>query len=187
MHTENVAAADRNAASVQSNASVVAQAVAKQVYGVVARNARGEVLWEDKVFNLITTVGLTDLLEQYFRGSGYTASHFMGLTDGTPTVAAGDTMASHAGWVEVTDYANATRRAMTFAAASAASISNTGFEVVFTINATVTVGGLFITTSNVKGGTAGILYAGGPFSGGDRSLVNLDTVTCTFTNNMSSS
>ncbi|GAG46997.1 unnamed protein product, partial [marine sediment metagenome] len=36
-----------------------------------------------------------------------------GLTDGTPTPAAGDTMASHGGWTEVVAYDEGVRQTLT--------------------------------------------------------------------------
>jgi hypothetical protein len=47
--------------------------------------------------------GKNDLLDKYFKGSAYTATWFLCLK-GTGTAAVGDTLASHAGWAEVTPY-----------------------------------------------------------------------------------
>jgi len=73
----------------------------------------GNLKWADTIANLVVNVGLNDALDKYFKGSTYTASHFVGLTTATPTVAAADTMASHAGWTESVVYSNATRPAYT--------------------------------------------------------------------------
>jgi hypothetical protein len=52
----------------------------------------------------------------------------------------------------------------------------------FTINATVTVGGAFLTSDNTKGGTSGVLFSAADFeSPGDRAVVSGDTVTVTYT------
>lgn len=145
----------------------------------------GKLLWEDQWENLVVNVGLDDVLDKYFKGSAYTAAHYIGLTDGAPvTVAAGDTMASHAGWSEVTTYSETVRQTYNNSAAvSGQSHSNSGNPAQFSINGTVTVGGGFLTTSNVKGGSVGTLYSAGAFTGGDKSLGNGDTlsVTATFT------
>jgi hypothetical protein len=94
--------------------------------------------------------GLDDVLAKYFKGSGYTAAFYVGLTDGTPTVAAGDTMASHAGWAEVTSYDEAVRQTLTLGAVASQSVNNSASKATFTMSATVTVGGLFICTNSTR-------------------------------------
>ena len=74
------------------------------VWRFEARDPQGNIKWVEEIHNIIVNVGLDDILDKYYKGSTYTASFFVGLTDGTPTVAAADTMASHAGWTEVTAY-----------------------------------------------------------------------------------
>ena len=103
----------------------------------------------------------------------------------TNTPAATDTMASHAGWTEVVPYSNATRPACTFAAATNANPSvatNSASPASYTINATSTVGGAFLTSSNTKSGTTGTLFSAADFSApGDRSVVSGDTLNVTYT------
>src|SRR3990172_6860164 len=82
----------------------------RAVHYVVEAVRDGKVLWVDEFDNLVVNVGLDDNLDKHFKGSGYTAAWYVGLTDGTPTFAAGDIMSSHAGWVEVTDTARAPER-----------------------------------------------------------------------------
>lgn len=141
----------------------------------------GNLKWVDEFDNLVVTEGLNDSLDKQFKASGYTAAWYVGLTGGTPTFAAGDTMASHAGWTEVTAYSQATRPALTLGTVSGGSVDNSASKAQFSINATATAGGAFIVTSNTKGGTTGILYGGGAFSEGNRSLVNGDTLNVTVT------
>ena len=105
------------------------------------------------------------------------------------TPAAGDTMASHAGWTEIAPYSNATRVAATFATATTANpsvVTNTASPAVFNINATATVGGAFLTSSSPKtpnsGFDAGTLFSAADFgSPGDRSVVSGDTLSVTYT------
>lgn len=133
---------------------------------------------EDEFTNQITTVGKNDLLDKYFAGSAYTAAWYMGLVDvdSFSAYAAGDTMASHAGWVESTEYTEANRLTVSFAAASAGAKA-TSVSCDFSINATTGIQGAFIVTNNTKGGTTGILYSAGTFSGGARTgLQNGDTL-----------
>lgn len=147
------------------------------------RDERGNLKWVDYIeSNLVVNEGLDDVLDKYFKGSAYTAAHYIGLTDGTPTVAAGDTMASHAGWTEVTAYDEATRGAPTWGAVSGQSLDNSGSPEVFTIATNnTTIGGAFLTTNSTKGGSTGTLYGGGAFTAGDKTLDDNDTLSVTIT------
>ena len=159
----------------------------KNTYTVVCRDRRtGRIKWVDTIENLVPTGGLNDSLDKHLKGSAYTAAWYVGLTDGTPTPAAGDTMASHAGWSEVTDYDEAARPTLTLGTVSGGSVDNVGNEAQFTISANgTTVGGAFVASESTKGGTAGVLYGVGAFSAGDKTLDDNDvlqvTVTCTAT------
>lgn len=152
------------------------------VYEIKCYDKDGNLKWIDYIKNLVVTAGLTDSLDKYLKGSTYTAAHYMGLTDGTPTFAAGDTMASHAGWVEVTAYDEANRQTITWGTVSAGSVNNSASPCVFTIATdATTIGGAFVTTNNTKGGSTGTLYGGGAFSGGDKTLSDGDTLSVTVT------
>lgn len=152
-----------------------------QALCLVAADLMRRDAWTAEAHNLVVNAGLDDLLDKYFRGAAYTAAHYVGLTDSTPTVAAGDTMASHAGWVEIQTYSQATRPAFTPGAVSGQSVDNSASRASYSINGAATIGGLFLTTSDVKGGTAGILYGVAAFNGGDRTLADGDTLQVTAT------
>lgn len=154
-------------------------------YIIECFRADGTLRWKDEVHNLVVNTGLDDILDKYWKGSTYTASHFVGLTDGTPTIAAGDTMASHVGWVEITAYSEAVRQTLTLGAVASQSVDNSASKAVFSINGTTTVGGLFLSTDNTKGGTTGTLISAGAFTGGDRSVASGDTINATVTNTAS--
>jgi hypothetical protein len=141
----------------------------------------GELIHKEDFTNLITNAGLNYLLDVALSGASATTTWYIGLTDGTPTVAAGDTMSSHGGWAEVTDYSQANRVTWSEAGVSAQSITNSASPASFSINATVTVGGAFLTSVNTKGGTTGTLFAVGAFTAGDRSFINGDTLNVTAT------
>ena len=100
------------------------------------------------------------------------ATWYNGLTDGTPTPAAGDTLASHAGWVEVTDYAGS--RKAWVGVRSAQTVTNNASQSAFAIDATVTVGGVFL--ASVASGTSGILWSVAAFTAGDRDALDGDTI-----------
>ncbi len=151
------------------------------VYEFECRDAEGNVKWSETVRNLVTTAGKNDLLDKYFAGSAYTAGWFMGLVDNASftAIAAADTMASHAGWIESVVYSNATRPAIAFAAASGGT-KVTSAAVAFNINGAATINGVFVNSVNTKSGTTGILYSAGSFSG-TRAVSNGDTLNVQLT------
>ena len=134
----------------------------------------GRVKWTERVHNLVTTAGKTDIIDKYLKGSAYTAAWYCILA-GAGTKAAGDTLASHAGWTESTPYAG-NRPAITWGSTS--SGSNTSSAVAISINATATVAGA--GTSSVNTGTSGVLYNVADFSV-SRSVASGDTLNVTFT------
>jgi hypothetical protein len=154
-----------------------AQASAKfcNRYVIECHDADGNLKWSEKVENLVTTAGATDALAKYFKGAAYTAAFYVGLYGGTGTLAAADTMASHAGWTEVTAYSGS-RPALTLGTAAAGSVDNSASKAVFTMTGSATVLGSFVATDSTNGGTTGTLYGEGAFSA-PRSVVATDTIT----------
>jgi hypothetical protein len=156
------------------------------VFTVTCFDKDGNQKWEAKSHNLVVNVGLQDMNTKYFSGSSYTAAWYIGLygASASNTPAASDTMSSHAGWTEVTDYSQATRPQCVFGTATTADpsvISNTASVAVYSINGTTTVGGAFLTSNNTKGGTSGTLFSAADFqSPGDRSVVSGDTLNVTY-------
>lgn len=152
----------------------------------------GKLKWVDDSKNLVVNVGL-----QYMAGTsldGSTAritTWYLGLygAAASNTPAAGDTMSSHAGWTEVTDYSEANRPTATFVAATTANpsvVTNSASKAQFTMNNTVTVGGAFLTSDNTKGGTSGTLFSAKDFDApGDRAVVSGDVVLVTYTFSLS--
>lgn len=142
-------------------------------YDVECYNPDGTLAWKETIENLVPTAGKNFALDTLLGGSAYTAAFYLGLVDGatTPTFAAGDTSASHAGWTENTAYAAGTRPAPSFSAASA-GVKATSAAVSFTANASGTIAGCFLATSNVKGGTAGTLMSAGAFAGGSQAVTS---------------
>jgi len=147
-----------------------------------ARDPRGNLKWAEECWNLVVTVGLNDALDKHFKGSSYTAAWYVGITTGSDTFAAADTMSSHAGWTECTAYDEATRPALTLGAVSGGSVDNSASKARFTISTNSTViGGAFVTTNNTKGGSTGTLYGGAAFAAGDKTLDDNDTLDVTVT------
>jgi len=145
----------------------------------------GKLKWEEKNPNLVVNVGLKDMNAKYFSGSAYTAAWYVGLITGPgpATIAAADTLASHAGWTEYSDYTG-NRQAVTFGTATTADpsvIDNSGAPNAFIITAPGgTVAGAFLCT--VATGTVGTLFSASDFqSPGDRAVVAGDTLNVTYT------
>ena len=139
-------------------------------------------LWSDDWHNIVVNQGLNDLLNVTLGGTAPDTTWFVGLTDGTPTVVAADTPASHAGWVEIVAFDEAARMPWVIVASTAQSITNSAAPAAFTISANgTTIGGAGLFGDNAKGGTAGRLYAAGAFSAGDKSLDDNDSLTVTIT------
>lgn len=136
----------------------------------------------DTIFaeNLIVTEGLNDCQDQYWRGSSYSAEHYLGLMDSSPTVAASDTMLSHAGWSEETGYDESARPTYSPAASSGGVVTNSASKAEFTLNADATIGGVFCTTNSTKSGTTGKLFSAAAFTGGDRSFKDNDVISITY-------
>jgi hypothetical protein len=157
------------------------------VYKVECFDADGYLKWEDEFPNLVVNEGLQDLNNKYFKGVTYSATWYLGLVTGPGagnTYAAGDTLVTHTGWTEYTDYSG-NRKAVTFGTPTLADpsvIDNSGSPSVFTISgAGGTIAGAFLTS--VATGTSGILFSEGNFTGGDKIVASGDTVNVTYTFN----
>lgn len=155
-------------------------------YHVECFGADGRLKWEDHCDNLVMDVGLDEFLQRIWKSSGFTAADFIGLTDDAPSIVAGDTMASHAGWVEAQGYTEGTREAFTPGTVAAESVDNSASKASFSINAGDTIGGMFACDNSTKGGTSGILLGAAAFSGGDKVVANLDTLNVTVTSTAAS-
>lgn len=156
-------------------------------YEVTCRDKAGNIKWKEDIKNLVTTAGKNDLLDKYLAGSSYTAAWYIGLISSVSysAVAAGDTASSHAGWTEAgptnaPNYDESTRPAVSFSAASSGSKTSSAVSQ-FTIAETGTVKGAFLISDNTKGGTGGILYSAGLFTGGDKAVVDDDIINVTYT------
>jgi hypothetical protein len=187
MFNDKVKSKDVASSSLIAGGSAAESASAKGVYKIQCHDKDGNLKWEDAAPNLVVNGGLQDMNAKYFTGSAYTAAWYIGLYGAAASnnPAASDTMSSHIGWTEVTNYSQATRPACTFGTPTTANPSvatNSASPATFSINATTTVGGAFLTSNNTKGGTTGTLYSAADFSSpGDRSVVSGDTLSVTYT------
>lgn len=184
MMKDSATTGDAIGASVTINNSVSASMMAGGVYHVQCFDKDGNLKWEDKAPNLVVNQGLKDMNDKYFSGATYTAAWYLGLVTGPgsgTTFAAADTLASHAGWTEFTNYSG-NRGAVTFGAATTAdpSVITNPSPVQFTITgAGGTVAGAFL--ASVNSGTSGILFSESDFqSPGDRAVVSGDVLNVTY-------
>lgn len=141
---------------------------------------RGDLKWIMLCHNLAVNDGLQHLLDVLFAGSTQVNPWYLALINTTPTVAAGDTMASHAGWTEFTVYSEAARQAY-IDVRTAQSVDNDASRAVYSINGTGTVGGAFLVSNSTKGGATGTLLAAVAADEGNRGVVNGDTINGKYT------
>lgn len=191
MQNEKANANENNDASVIRGAGHNEQANAHGVFTAKCYDKDGNLKWEDTFPNVVTTVGKNLALDTYLAGSGYTVvGPFMGLISliSYTAVAAADTMASHAGWLEA-GTANAPtytapRKTAAWSAASAGSKALSA-ALSFSITGTGTVKGCFLVygTGAVStiDNTSGTLYSAGLFTGGDKAVVNTDVLNVSYT------
>ena len=183
MLSDNAKVADSIGAAVSKTGSVDGRVNFGGVFHFKCYDKDGNLKWEDSTHNLVVNEGLKDLNDKYFSGSGYSATWYLGLVNASPSpsYAAGDTLATHAGWVETTDYSG-NRKAVTFGAASLADpsvISNTAVPSQFLMTGTVTVAGAFLCSAAT--GTSGVLFSVSSFQApGNRAMVSGDTLVVTY-------
>lgn len=153
-------------------------------------DADGNRKWEDTAENMVTNNALNDILNVYLRGTSQTANWYLGLVDNASYTgfAAGDTSASHSGWIENTQYSGGTRPQWTAAAASSQGVTNTS-TVNFSMTPTsgATIRGIFLASSNTQGSTSDNIFATAAFSGGNQTVNNGDTLKVTYTVSATSS
>ncbi len=169
----------RVGADVIMNAGIRPSAIASHHYLVECFDPAGVLKWREEFDNITVNEGLDEILQQFWKGSAYTAAHYVGLKL-TGSMVAGDTMASHGGWSESTVYSNANRPTFTPGSVSGQSVDNSASKAVFNINGSATITGAFATTNDTKGGSTGILIGGGEFAA-SRGVANGDTLNVTVT------
>lgn len=186
---------DHAVATMQTNAVGSETVGVEGCYHVVCRDAEGNVKWEDSFPNLVNAVGKELMLDTLLSGTSYTTvGPFLGLISGaSPTFAASDTMSSHGGWTEFTNYTvggSAVRGTASFSAATSTGstptnvTTKTAAAITYTITGGGgTVGGCFLVTgsgaSSTQGNTSGTLYSAGAFSTAKVTTAG-DTVSVTY-------
>jgi hypothetical protein len=164
----------------------LAKARAGGVYRVECVSADGKVKWVEEAHNLVVNEGLQNMVAAYLDAATQTTTWYVGLITGPgsgTTIAAGNTLATHAGWTEFTNYTG-NRKAAVFGTATTADpsvIDNSASPASFAITGGGgTVAGAFL--ASVATGTSGILFSASDFqSPGDRVVVSGDTLNVTYT------
>jgi len=181
-------------ASVVRGSGIVERADAHGCYEVECIGADGKLKWRDTIENVVCTAGKNLALDTFLAGSAYTVvGPFMGLISSVSysAVAAGDTMASHSGWLEAggTNAPTYTgnRKTAAWSAASAGSKALSA-ALSFAITGTGTVKGAFLCYGTgavaTKDDTNGVLWSAGTFSTGDKAVVNTDTLNCNYSSSL---
>jgi hypothetical protein len=164
-------------------------------YEVECVGADGTVKWRDSIDNLITTTGKNYMLDNFLAGSSFSqVGPFLGLISSVGYGAgpvAGDTMASHAGWVEAgngsnypnwsTPASNARGACSSNWSAAAAGVKALSSAIAFTIatNGGTVKGCFLVLGANAvatNNSTAGTLFSAGTFTGGDKVVSIADTL-----------
>ena len=151
--------------------------------------------WASDEPNTVLTAGKNLALDTFLAGSAYTVvGPYMGLISSASysAIAAADTTASHAGWLEAGN-ANAPtytapRKTCAWSAAAAGSKALSA-ALSFAITGTGTVKGAFLSygtgaVSTIDDVTHGTLYSAGLFGTGDRAVLSGDTLNVSWTGSM---
>jgi hypothetical protein len=153
----------------------------KGKYSFKCYDVNGKLKWEDEIPNVVCTIGKNVALDAFLSGSSYTAVSYMGLISSVGYGAgpvAGDTMASHSGWVEAGSASNyplysGNRKTCAWSSASGGSKALSA-SLIFSITTAGTAKGSFIIfgtgASATIADTNGTLLSSGVFSGGDKVL-----------------
>ena len=145
------------------------------IWTMTCLDSSGNVKWSETKKNLIVTEGLNHILDVAFHADTQATTWYIGLK-GSGTPAAGDTLASHGSWSEITDYSG-DRKEWTEGAASSGSMTNSS-SVDFSITGTATIAGAFLASA--ASGTTGTLYGVVDFAS-SRSVLSGDTLQVTVT------
>jgi hypothetical protein len=194
MTEERAHACECNDASVIRGSGISERAEAHGRYEIECRDADGKLKWREVIGNVVQTEGKNLAMDAFLAGAAYTVTGpYMGLISSASytAVAAGDTMASHSGWLEAggTNAPTYTGNRKT-AVWSASSAGTKALSAVlsFAITSTGTVKGAFLVFGsaavNTKDNTSGVLWSAGTFSTGDKAVVNGDTLNCNYSTSL---
>ena len=195
MQKEIASCGDKAEISLQANVDGTETVGIDGHYHVECRDADGNIKWTDSFPNLVNAIGKQLMLNTLLAGTSYTTvGPYLGLIGTTsPTFAASDTMTSHTGWTEFTNYTvggSAVRGTAVFSAATSSGTtpSNVTTAAAAAITYTITgaggnVTGCFLVTgsgaSSTQSNTGGTLYSAGAFATAKTTTAG-DTVSVTY-------
>lgn len=136
--------------------------------------------WNAK--NGATTSGLNLMLDDLFNSGTQYATWTIGLIDNASfsSLATSDTMSSHAGWLENSDYSQSNRPTWGSGSASGGSVTN-GTNAQFTITADCVINGAFLVSgSNAPDDTTNTLFCTCSFAN-TATLSSGQTLNVTYT------
>lgn len=124
--------------------------------------------WQSKNKNMIVTQGLNEIQTQFWKGSAYTATLYIGLINDASfgsialTDVAADIVTSVPGvgdnqWSEYIDYSESLRQALIMGTSTNGSLDNSSSVATFTVDVDFDLNGAFIATTSTPGGTSGKL------------------------------
>lgn len=120
---------------------------------------------KETIHNIVPTQGLNHILSVVGNAGTQITTWYLGLFEANYTPVLADTAATFpASSTESTAYAEAVRQTWVEAVPSGGAITNSASKAEFTMNATKTLFGAFLTSSSVKGGITGTLLSAAKFS-----------------------
>ena len=142
---------------------------------------------DDSVHNIMCTEGLNYLLDAAIRAQTQITPWYVAIFEGNYTPVLGDTAATIvASATESTAYTEAVRQTYTLVAAAAGVLTNAAAPAVFTMNATKTIYGGFITGASAKSATTSKLISAAKFSS-SKAVESTDVLSITGTITLTSS
>lgn len=154
----------------------------------------GKLIYEEEGSNIFTTEGMANILNTYFKAATQPAAIYCGIFKNNVTPALADTAAAKLGAAgtygecQDADYDDpATNRpAYTTATTATASCTNAASKADFVMNASITVYGAFLATSQAKTATTGTLICAKKFTTA-RAVIADDELSVTYAITCSSS
>lgn len=120
----------------------------------------GKIVDREVVHNLVPTEGMNHILNTVLKAGTQVPTWYVGLFQGDYIPETSDTMSTlPTEAVEATQYSGAVRPSFTPGAVTGGAVNNSAAQTVFTFTGAATVYGGFISSSNVKGGTSGVLLS----------------------------
>lgn len=154
-------------------------------FSVECIDSKGKHRWFDTAKNAVTNAALDSVLSIYLNAGTAIPVFYVGLVDnaGFTAFAATDTLASHSGWSENTQYTG-TRQAWGNGASSGQSVTNAtalSFAMTPTSGSPATIRGLFLASHTSSNSSSFLLFSTAVFSQGNQLVNNGDTLKVTYT------